>query len=251
MKPSESRAFERFCAIKGLVPSDFKSPDPPDFVKTDDTLAIELVEYHHDPGPKGSLRRQAESEIRRAVGKAREAFAQQTKRRTDVFLYFRDDRAPPKDVMDLLVRFVVERPGQDLRLEWNTMPDWMRPHFEMVSMGPTADVSEEMLWQAPEVGDLDVSTDAVQVLLDGKRQKVDEYRTHAPEIWLVVHSGTWPTVGDLEGGFPATCAQIDSALRERTFQSAFDRVFFLDQGRGEMQELRIRKPDGVVPASRG
>ena len=242
MKPSEIHAFERFCPIKGLVPSDFTSPDPPDFVKKDETLAIELVEYHRDPGPKGSLRRQAESEIRRAVEKAREVFEQQKTRRTDVFLYFRDDRVPPKDVMDKLVRFVVERPGQDLRLEWSSMPEWMRPHFDFVSMGPTADASEEMLWQAPEVGDLDVNTDAVQVLLDSKEQKVDEYRTHAPEVWLVVHSGTWPTVGDLEGGFPATCAQIDSALCERTFQSAFDRAFFLDQGRGEVQELKIRKP---------
>jgi hypothetical protein len=46
-------------------------------------------------------------------------------------------------------------------------------------------------------------------------------------------------VGDTEGGFPSTCAQIDSTLRERTFESTFDRVFFLDQGRGEVQELKI------------
>jgi hypothetical protein len=53
-------------------------------------------------------------------------------------------------------------------------------------------------------------------------------------------------VGDTEGGFPSTCAQIDSTLRDGTFESTFDRVFLLDQGRPEVQELRIRKSRSVI-----
>jgi hypothetical protein len=72
MKESEREVFRLFCALRGMNPGEFKEMDPPDFVHQSGGLAIELVGYHQDYGPKGGSKlREREETIYRRVAEGR------------------------------------------------------------------------------------------------------------------------------------------------------------------------------------
>jgi hypothetical protein len=240
MRASEREAFLVFCALGGLDAGGFEERDPPDFVSADGKLGVELVEYHKDIGPRGSKSREREELVWKRLEAGRQRFLElSTGTRMDVFVWLRSGQIPSLEATLKLAEYVAANQGTRCKLRGGSLPEWMSEDFDGVDIFPTWELQEDILWQAPEATNLDPSLEAVEGLLRQKEIKVADYRKEAEAIWLVIHSGGFPIVGDPDGSRPSTCAQIDADLLERVFQSNFDRVYFLDRASRRLERLQV------------
>ncbi len=93
------------------------------------------------------------------------------------------------------------------------------------------------LWQVVKAALLEATPARVERLIEKKNALLNRYRTivwrsaQPLSHWLVIYSGSTPSVGDPERSGTATVGKISGELKRHSFRTDFDKVFFLDTDR--------------------
>jgi hypothetical protein len=241
----EQEVFDEFCKLTGQNPADYDHPDPPDCLSKDRKVAVELAGYHRDlPLTGGSAQRKAEETAKELASKAEQEFLQRATQRMDAVLYIRpkahiypiEKRA--REITDLVLR----HQGQTVDIEADGLPESLREILSCILVAPTSRHQVDPLWQYIEAANARVVPSAVQTLLNRKEEKLPSYRNRSTQACLLIHASPHPCVGIPNQVNPSRCGIITNELREWTFLTSFDRVYYLDRQRIELIEMKIKAP---------
>lgn len=261
-KRDEAEAFALFCRLTNLVDfAAFKFTDRPDYVSPD--VAVELVEYHRDvvvPSVSASAGRERERALGAVVSRARSLHRAKGGAPVHVYLF-------PGPVTTRLPAGAAERLQslvEALLLNGTTKNfDTNSPRHRLWPAQVPRDVAgwvgelwvtiapswDEARWEFVEANFTDVIISAVETAIARKEPLTSAYRAVAPQIWLVVYTSPMPYVGDMNEGRWSTAGKITPELHTASFDTSFDRVFFLDRESNECASLQVMPPQRVSPRS--
>jgi hypothetical protein len=80
-----------------------------------------------------------------------------------------------------------------------------------------------------------LAPDDLLVIIRDKEKKLKGYRTGLAATWLLIVMDWWTR---------ASYAELTDAARGHVYETAFDRVFFLDVFRNESTSLRVQSGRG-------
>lgn len=245
MDKAEERYYLDICLklMPQLAVSSIQETEAPDFlaIADDDQIGIELVRFVFEHGSgrspaavhnyRNQLGRRLRGEhITRQIPPVQVSvhFSH------DEVLLSRKDRA---NLAERLLTFISANiPAQNSSVEfgYDTLPS------EIYDLGVSrlnvlrSVALTDPFWAMPHAGYLPESTaERVQSLIDKKALHVAAYRRRAPQLWLIIISGTQglQSILDLDGG-----------LLEASYETEFDRLFLFRAFGGTFHELKRQKP---------
>jgi hypothetical protein len=237
----EAAAFQEFCKHGGVLSfSDFVQGEAPDFRHQSRPLGVELVSYHRDAtvqGPSGSRLRRWEAQLDDMMVQAKDAFFATRRPLVHVFVYPRREprRLFPKNVSTDLLGFVISK----LAGESPTLSPSLAAIAEDITVDLATQFETRCHWEWVLANWVDVDPDAVQARLDEKEQKLKNYRTETPEVWLLMHGSRGLYVGGGNVGRWSTCGHVTDELSRTKFRSSFDRVYYFDADQRKCVRLTI------------
>lgn len=244
----EAKVFGEFCRLASRDASDYKDVDPPDYVRKDGGLAVELVGYHWDQCEQGSKARKMDEAAMHLVKKAQMHYEDCFTERLDVYVFMQRGWEPTlarvREAAKGLAKLVSLYRHEEIDIAGKTLPPALTGIISSVLIGPTPAHQPESLWQSVAAASTEVLPQAVQVTLNIKEKKVADYRKHARSVELLIYSSQWPCVGDPSNVTPSSCGIVTDELLDTLFETSFDKVHYMDRQRGELIQLRVKKPPG-------
>lgn len=241
IRKDEKNAFLEFCKSYGLEFDKFTPKDPPDFIDNSNSLGIELVEYHKDyNNDSGSKMREMESNLNDIINKAKKVY--KTKGEINVNVFFFPSYIRKTNLKKHKKNILVSEISNFVFLNRNSdkenfeIPEAIENYFESITIYPTPDYEEEMIWQVVEAAIISVNEITLKNIIEKKEEKLSEYRNYAKKIWLVIYSSPLPCVGSPDIGRTSTCGHISSQFKNK-FITNFDKVIFFDRGTKQYLEI--------------
>ncbi|MDH3973030.1 MAG: hypothetical protein OEV42_02010 [Deltaproteobacteria bacterium] len=245
----EKEAFAEFCDLEGsITPAMFYSPDPPDFAKKDGTIVVEVTEYHRDKHYKKgeNTKRKTEAKVDEFLSLAKKKFGDKSSARMNAYVHIRNeewlhDKVKLEQNSTRLAELIIKNQNMRIDLDvWRDLPD-IKEYFNYITIYPTPDYEQEMLWQAPEATIIETIPEAVGSSICSKEPNINEYRKFGEKVYLLIYSSHLPCIGLPRIGRASTTGIITNELRNYEFESSFDGVFFMDRSRKELCKLKIRR----------
>jgi hypothetical protein len=135
----------------------------------------------------------------------------------------------------------LENQGRTVELGALSLPESLHGIVDSLSLYPTPTYQKDPLWQHVEAAIVEVVPDAVRKAINSKEHKLAIYRRHADQIYLLIYASCWPCVGQPDLVNSSTCGTITDELRQTTFVTSFDRVYYFDRQWGQVLSLHISK----------
>ena len=249
----EAQVFGEFCRLALRHPSEYIAVDPPDYVRTDGGIAVELVQYHRDQGGQGSDARKLDESAKTLVEQARKHYEADFAERMDVYVFmhhrWQATRARVHKIAEALAELVSRHRNEEVEIAGEELPPTVADAISRVSIGPTASYQRESLWQYVAAALAEVLPHAVQAALNNKESKVSDYRRHARSVELLIYASPWPCVGAPAEVNPSSCGVVTDDLLRTQFETSFDKVYYLDRQWDKLIQLTVKKPLRYCPTS--
>ena len=246
MSEEELEVFGEFCRLASRDAMGYVAVDPPDFVRKDAGLAVELVQYHRDQFTQGSIARKMDESAKALVEQARMAYEDRFAERLDVYVFmhhrWQPTRALVREVAVGLTEIVSRYRHEEIEIAAESIDPMIAGAISRILIGPTPEYRPESLWQYVAAAFTDVLPQAVQAALNNKEGKVNDYRKHARSVELLVYSSPWPCVGDPSSVAPSSCGIVTNELLGSLFETSFDKVHYLDRQQGKLIQLKVKRP---------
>lgn len=245
------RVFRKLCPQfpAGDVTDNTDDDSPrggPDFiVRTGSaTLGVEITRLCLEGDMRGNARKSKESIWDRAAGEAQTRWLSEGHPQVDVRVLFNEksdygkrSAGPLADRLVVVVQEHLPEPGgivnlPDANTDWARWPQDVR-HIRIWRCPPEYGPQ----WFAGDVAWLpDLQPEAVQGVVDSKRENLVNYRRYCEKNWLLIGAG----VGGLSSYFRSV-----APVTHHTFTTGFDRVFLLELAASRLQELCVAGVSGA------
>ena len=218
------------------------SPDPndekPDFLFPAEDLGIEVVRYVQGQCSSGSSIRKRESIHQKLVKEAQKRFEAASGERLEVHIFWSAEVTPEEAKFEYLIKSIVQivatllAQGRDC---WR--PDLTR--IEEIKLGQHLGQiwiyrlkRTQSYWICDEAGAIGHDVERVQALISQKDGRVMEYRKKCRLVWLLIVA---------ENNHLSSIFSPDEDFAEARFQTLFDRVFLLDEFKGQVLEIPVSR----------
>lgn len=237
----EMDVFREFCTLQGMDFNDFFSPNPPDFVKNDRTLSIELTEYHKDPSENGSIIREKESNLDKLIGASKRYYESTYSAQKIVYLSPISNTAYPINFSQAsheIAQFVAVNDGN---FDFPVLPRCLQKYFSHISIHDVRPDIDQVIWQRIEAAIMNSNPDSIKDLVKAKESKIGLYRFFAPTVWLLIYSSGPLCIGKPGLGNPSTCGIITADIEQLQLATPFDKVFFFDRDNQKAHSFILSK----------
>lgn len=239
----EELVFAEFCKLAGRDFLAYEAVDPPDYVRKDKMLAIDLSEYHSDQSARGSNARNAEESAKSLVNEAKQRYFSECDERVDVYVFMQGGwKGLRTKAAHALSKLVQHNRSSDIVIAGDYLPGELLGPISEIWIAPTPAYQPKPLWQPVMACIPEVLVKSVQQTLDDKEEKIDTYRDHAEVVELLIYSWTWPCVGQPDQVNPSRCGAVTNELIDTEFLSSFDNVYYLDRQRECVIQLKLTRP---------
>ena len=223
--------------------------DAPDFriLTPQSTLGIEITQIFREASPGKHPDEQYEAEEQRIVDRAQELATKCQLQPLHVSVYFSSQMRPQKRRRDSITQQFVESiasnvpAGDDFTLRLHS-DHGLPPEIDVVSVRRYPGITKP-LWQTGRAGAVmeDCAGD-LQAKIDSKNTKLDEYKRRCADCWLLIVAN-W---------FAASSAFYEPSAKTlaHEFNTAFDRVYFLEVFSGRVLQLQTVQPTAHQAAAR-
>lgn len=248
-KKQEAWLLERFRDLYPEFPAGTVVPyEKPDFLISTEqgaVVGIEVREWFCDEGSAGgSPSRREESLNARIVQRSQELYSAWNLSQVDVGVVFdshcslkeRQLETLPTEIAGIVAKHVPSAAGQFEAVRYPE-PSWKELPSEVESLFISRpSVERDSIWAAEGGGLLPtVTARHIEEAIRAKERLLAKYRESANFVWLLIAAAGFNTSGFCE---------VDPELGQHRFNSAFDRVFFLQVSRGILLQLNVGENTG-------
>jgi len=242
--------LEVVCGHLGVAASAFTRPvgERPDFATADCAEGMELAEYQADAHVTvaGANKRRRASEVDKLVEDAwawATATAPEVRLNVYVIPFHHGSGRPDRRVLAAqlggLALHMAENGSTECRQE--DLPTELQPFITLIMVHPKRPESPRAeVWHATEAAWMDASIEAVEHVLAAKEPNVEAYRRTARLVWLVIHASAIPLIGAHQPNLASSCGRATPELLAHVFETAFDRVLYVDLNGPKVHDLRTR-----------
>jgi hypothetical protein len=214
-------------------------PPAPDILFKEDDLGIEITQYLLNQGETGSHPCRLETTRECIMRMAQSLYEFQSHDCLQVSILWANSRCPEKaDQRELAqaIRHIVltrDKSNRIWRIEWREFSEpLLQKYIHSISVCFIAHEGKSCWTNCTAFcfGTLRYMVESFQGLLDAKQDRIETYRKTATRTWLLIVADKNLFSSDISS---------HGALLENSFNSAFNRVFVLDEHRDKLLELRL------------
>lgn len=242
----EAEVFWEFCNLTRRNIADYQEVDPPDYVHKDGDLAVEITQYHRDQCEQGSNARKIDELARKLAEQAQNLYEGAFTERLDVYIYIHNEWKPTLTTVhkaaELLAKLVSIYRNEETEITGKAIPPELSETLSGILIAPTPAYQGKSHWQHVTAALTNALPKAVQATLNKKEKKFHKYQKHARSIELLIYASSWPHVGNSSDATSSSCGTLTNELLNTTFETSFDKVFYLNRQNGELTQLTVKKP---------